>query len=509
MTINQGGHSSGLSLDATPDSHSQLPDSQITDGKQNASDEAIGTTHPLGVLPLGNQYLSSTPTARLFSGTLQLLPDEMLAVLVEYLDVHTLRQLGYTCKFLFAFTYATDFWKACFLEQHGDGKFPGQWRGTWRRTLLGLSAEQEAKIDCSNVYSDVLHRPFVCSRVDLAQFVEGIPSANEIRRFENLTYDEFAESWTEQPFVLTKCIQDWPVYGDWTISTILERFRNVEFRAEAVDWPFSTYHDYLHNTNDESPLYLFDKRFAEKMGITVGRHEGAAYWRPDCFGPDLFEVLGEERPAHRWLIIGPERSGSTFHKDPNATSAWNAVLQGTKYWIMFPPTAAVPGVYVSRDSSEVTSPLSIAEWLLEFHAEARRLPECVEGTCNVGEILHVPSGWWHLVVNLESGIALTQNFVPQSPSLYHLTEALSFLRDKADQVTGFGREIADPYGLFVERLRESRPELLEEALKMLEERGAQKKRKWEDAVGGADAQSSGGGFSFGFGGDDLDDDEVP
>ncbi len=123
-----------------------------------------------------------------------------------------------------------------------------------------------------------------------------------------------------------------------------------------MDWPFSTYRSYMSGNQDESPLYLFDRKFAEKMRIGVGREEGAAYWKPECFGPDLFELLGAERPAHRWLIVGPERSGSTFHKDPNGTSAWNAVLQGAKYWIMFPPTAAVPGVYVSRDSSEVTSP---------------------------------------------------------------------------------------------------------------------------------------------------------
>ncbi len=128
---------------------------------------------------------------------------------------------------------------------------------------------------------------------------------------------------------------------------------------------------YMSAHEDESPLYLFDRKFAEKMGIEVGLGAGAAYWKPECFGPDLFEVLGKERPAHRWLIVGPERSGSTFHKDPNGTSAWNAVLQGAKYWIMFPPTVAVPGVYVSEDGGEVTSPLSIAEWLLEFHSTAR------------------------------------------------------------------------------------------------------------------------------------------
>jgi len=81
----------------------------------------------------------------------------------------------------------------------------------------------------------------------------------------------------------------------------------------------------MADNHDESPLYLFDKAFAEKMNIKVGPQNSAVYWPPACFGPDLFEVLGTERPAHRWLIIGPARSGSTFHKDPNATSAWNAV----------------------------------------------------------------------------------------------------------------------------------------------------------------------------------------
>lgn len=261
----------------------------------------------------------------------------------------------------------------------------------------------------------------------------------------------------------------------------------------------------MNNNKDESPLYLFDRKFAEKMGIKVGQQEGAAYWRPECFGPDLFEVLGDERPAHRWLIIGPERSGSTFHKDPNATSAWNAVIQGSKYWIMFPPTAQVPGVYVSHDNSEVTSPLSIAEWLLTFHEEARRAPGCIEGICETGEILHVPSGWWHLVVNLENGIALTQNFVPQSPSLNLLSEVLSFLRDKADQVSGFKDEIKDPFGLFTERMKDKYPDVLEKAMDLADRRSG-RKRKWDAAVG-ADDETQGGGFSFGFGGDD--DDEIP
>jgi len=382
-----------------------------------------------------------------------------------------------------------------------------QWNGSWRSTLLRLSPERSAVVDCSNVFSDVLHRPFVCSHINLAQYVGSIPERNQISRFENLSYSEFAERWSEQPFMLSNCIQSWPALRDWTLEHFCEAYGSVGFRAEAVDWTFESYNEYMKNSADESPLYLFDKRFAEKMGITVGHTSDAKYWRPECFGPDLFEVLGDERPAHRWLIIGPRRSGSTFHKDPNATSAWNAVIQGAKYWIMFPPDVQVPGVYVSNDSSEVTSPLSIAEWLLEFHAEARQLPECLEGICKAGEILHVPSGWWHLVVNLDHGIALTQNFVPKSPSLHHLAEVLCFLRDKPDQVTGFKRDIQDPYRLFAERLEEHYPKLLDEALAVIDMRKGNKKRKW-DAIIGVEEEGSGRGFSFGFGGVDTDE-EIP
>ena len=65
---------------------------------------------------------------------------------------------------------------------------------------------------------------------------------------------------------------------------------------------------------------------------------------PSCFSEDLLAVLGSGRPDHRWLIWGPARSGSTFHKDPNATSAWNAVVRGRKRWLLYPPSAQPPGL---------------------------------------------------------------------------------------------------------------------------------------------------------------------
>jgi hypothetical protein len=302
----------------------------------------------------------------------------------------------------------------------------------------------------------------------------------------------------------------WPIYKSWTFNTLLRKYGERTFRAEAVDWPLNTYHDYMFNTTDESPLYLFDRAFVEKMDLKVGLNsaskEDADYWPPACFGEDLFSLLGDQRPDSRWLIIGPKRSGSTFHKDPNATSAWNAVIRGSKYWVMFPSLPTIPpppGVFVSADQSEVTSPLSIAEWLLTFHAEARRAEGCIEGICGEGEVLHVPSGWWHLVVNLQPSIAITQNFIPKT----HLGATLDFLKNKRDQVSGFKAEVADPYELFVQKLLERYPDLLEEALTHLEIGPGQKKRKWDEVVKSGEDENTREAFSFGFG--DGDDEDVP
>lgn len=211
----------------------------------------------------------------------------------------------------------------------------------------------------------------------------------------DLSPEDFEKDWTNRPFILTQPVTSWPVYKEWSTDSLLAKYGDKTFRAEAVDWPLTTYIDYMKANSDESPLYLFDKAFVSNMGIEVG--SAGAYKPPTVFGTDYFTVLGEQRPDYRWLIVGPARSGSTFHKDPNATSAWNAVLRGSKYWIMFPNSTSLPpppGVFVSDDQSEVTSPLSIAEWLTNFHREARRTPGCLEGICHEGEVLHVPSGKW-------------------------------------------------------------------------------------------------------------------
>lgn len=69
------------------------------------------------------------------------------------------------------------------------------------------------------------------------------------------------------------------------------------------------YLKYLHKTDDDSPLYIFDSKFETDA---VGKCLLADYRVPSYFPEDLFSLVGEKRrPPYRWFLMGPARSGNT------------------------------------------------------------------------------------------------------------------------------------------------------------------------------------------------------
>lgn len=176
-------------------------------------------------------------------------------------------------------------------------------------------------IDCTGLYSDHLYRPFMCSNIRLSPNPDDIPFYNRIPRISKPTAAEFEAEWVNKPFIAEQVIQEWPITKFWTWKSFKGMFKDVNFSCEGVNWPYETYEEYMSNNNDEVPLYLFDHDFVEKMALTARKSLSpfGHYWAPACFGKDYFDVFGAQRPDHRWLIVGPERSGSSFHKDPNGT----------------------------------------------------------------------------------------------------------------------------------------------------------------------------------------------
>lgn len=91
-------------------------DYTTTTDRPDAATLGLIPSHPLGVKPLGNQYLSSAPSARRAIGALGSVPDEVLMILLEHLDGATLTRLGACCRFLYAFCRADELWRTLSLQ---------------------------------------------------------------------------------------------------------------------------------------------------------------------------------------------------------------------------------------------------------------------------------------------------------------------------------------------------------------------------------------------------------
>ena len=80
-------------------------------------------------------------------------------------------------------------------------------------------------------------------------------------------------------------------------------------------------------------------------------------------------------------------------------AAWNALPYGRKRWYLFPPNADYGPQYTS-----------MPRWLRDVYPAlpSRRAGLCLECTQAAGELLFVPEGWHHGVVNLQpsAGIAV-------------------------------------------------------------------------------------------------------
>ena len=381
-------------------------------------------SHTNGVQPLGNLYINpgSINSRNTGLGNLQTLTDELVLDILGLLGGTHLGVLATVSKSFYVFTNHEPLWRNLVLENLNAGfLYNGSWKSTYVAACypsFDVSSVGVSGLRVRDFYSDYLFQSWLCANLEMKP--EWLQRDNIIRR-KGISVEDFVLNFEElnKPVLLEGCLDNWVALQNWDRDYLLQLCSDVQFAVGPVDMKLQEYFRYSDQVREERPLYLFDPKFAEKVPKLGSEYEVPVYFRED-----LFSVLGNERPDYRWIIMGPAGSGSSFHIDPNSTSAWNAVIRGSKKWILFPPDVVPPGVHPSLDGAEVACPVSIIEWFMNFYGATKNWEKKpIECICKAGEVIFVPNGWWHLVINLEESIAITQNFVsrydPCNVYLFH------------------------------------------------------------------------------------------
>ena len=228
------------------------------------------------------------------------------------------------------------------------------------------------------------------------------------------------------PTVLTGCCNEWAAFKNntWNVAGLSSRtkmqlsldggpsFARQSIRRGTVS--LKEYERYCNSNSDGdvSPLYIFDPDILISK-FRDGSLVSSEYSTPTCFKNDMMHCLTGTRfrplpPA--WLLVGTTRSGTPIHDHPY-TIAWNALLSGTKLWCCLPPNVDEELLLLNLDENgcipdDEPFDLSAMEWFLQTNLDKSPM-EAKIIVQQPGEVVYLPKGWYHVVLNVKTSIAIS------------------------------------------------------------------------------------------------------
>lgn len=243
------------------------------------------------------------------------------------------------------------------------------------------------------------------------------------------------------PAVLTGLLNHWPALNtpnlpgkSWSLRDLAVRTAGTRVSLDggpsfarlsmcAGKASLREYQRYAEDSaaGDSAPLYVFDPNILGPTSTFCddGSLVRDAFDTPPCFSRDAAAAVCDEklRPLPpKWLLVGAVRSGTPIHDHPT-TVAWNALLVGCKLWCCFPPDVDESALLLNLDCGAEEGDdfdLSAVEWFCRAGSGdgqgGRQLDE--RATIIVqrpGEVVFLPIGWFHVVLNVETSTALSMS----------------------------------------------------------------------------------------------------
>jgi len=256
----------------------------------------------------------------------------------------------------------------------------------------------------------------------------------EIERRANLSYEEFARDYlyASKPVVVTDILSRWKALLRWTPEFFKREFGDMKFTIDEdlrrkvgykenngkVEYTMARFIDRVLESTDENPAPYFRNRVlyelfpSLKQDIEPLPEYFLPNWLPETY---LVNYVGQvlNRGAAIEIYIGGK--GGAFpvlHYDGAGTHAFLMQIYGRKQFIIYPPDQE-PFLYPSPEKENFSMINSIDKPDLErFPLFAKADPTTF--VLEPGELLFVPSHWWHTTKMLTASISISINTVNQS-----------------------------------------------------------------------------------------------
>lgn len=226
-------------------------------------------------------------------------------------------------------------------------------------------------------------------------------STLEIRDASEVSYGEFKREYMDprRPVVLRGALASIPA-GQWTPESMKARFGDKVFEIDGEPVRFGDFIDRVVEASpDDPPPYLrnvgVDPDFRELIpDLEPGLRFTRNNWRFNGLIPEWwFEA---KAGLCQFFFTGPGRGFPFMHVDYPPLHTFSALSYGTKEWILFAPDQT-PYLYPgSRGEgwpvvSQVENP---------FEPDLEKFPEFAKASGvqvrqEAGDLIFVPSGWWH------------------------------------------------------------------------------------------------------------------
>eukprot|EP00804_Cyclotella_cryptica_P011474 CCRYP_016394-RB/>CCRYP_016394-RB protein AED:0.43 eAED:0.43 QI:195/1/1/1/1/1/4/148/320 len=231
----------------------------------------------------------------------------------------------------------------------------------------------------------------------------------------------------EEPVIVKNVTDGWMALQHWTKEEMIRRYPDVmvgmgSSRDLGQTGPDDagdalrkvSIKDFIVNHMHDADKYVFDRKLNMPDDLLKDCEPYPMPTRQYKEDYDAVMKLGlperEMWKDHLALTIGRDLQGLTFHRH---NAAWNVVVFGTKRWILYDGERFAQNITrLKRMTRDVDNPIQLtgANWIRQLYNKNERMEEirtyghdCIQ---RAGEMLYVPYGWAHMVVNIGDTVAI-------------------------------------------------------------------------------------------------------